>query len=176
MNSEIIPDFDKNSNPTKEQLLILQNVRQCKKITDYIKLRVNKQTSKRSFASFIRNYFVFLYNPNIDNYFKDPRRMSNGQRIDYTDKIEHDIESFNEFLKTYSGSYRLSNLSALRKLFEYNRIDLGNSFWEGIRKSGPIAQRETEIETVALGSFSYRFHCCGWSPRDLELLFPSTAN
>jgi len=73
--------------------------------------------------------------------------MDNGIKIDYLDSIEHDIESFNKSLQSKSGSYRLGNLSAIRKLLEYNKIDLGNSFWEGIRKAGDKAERSTDIIT-----------------------------
>jgi integrase len=150
MNSEIIPDFDKKKTPTKKEQLILKNIRKCKKITDYLEYRLNRDATKRTFATHIRNYFVYLNMSNVDNYFKDPRRMNNSKRLDYLDKIEHDIESFNNSLKRYSGSFRHSNLSALRKLLEYNKIDLGNSFWEGIRKAGPKPERETEIETPTM--------------------------
>ena len=155
MTGELIPDFDKKLKPTKKQLLILKNIRICKKVTDYINFRLNKNSTKRAFASHIRNYFIHLEISNIGSYFKDPRRMSNGKRLDYTDKIEQDIQSFNNSFKNYSGSHRLSNLSAIRKLLEYNRIDLGNSFWEGIRKAGSNAERETDIiggETLFLGN------------------------
>lgn len=147
MSNKIIPDFDKKLKPTKNQLLILENIRKCKNVTDYIKLRLNKDSTKRCFATYIRNYFVHLNISSIDSYFKDPRRMTNSRRIDYLDNIEHDIESFNDSLKSNSGSYRLSSLSAIRKLLEYNRIDLGNNVWEGIRKAGSNAERETDIIT-----------------------------
>jgi hypothetical protein len=150
MNSEIIPDFNKKKTPTERELLILEQIRKCRKITDYIELRLNKDTTKRTFATHIRNYFIFLNKSNVDSYFRDPRRMSNSKRLDYLDKTEHDIESYNNSLKRYSGSFRHSNLSALRKLLEYNKIDLGNSFWEGIRKAGPKPERETEIETPTI--------------------------
>jgi integrase len=150
MNSKLIPDFDKKKIPTKRELLILENLRKCKKITDYLEYRLNRDSTKRTFATHIRNYFLFLDISDVDSYFKDPRRMSNGKRIDYMDKIEHDIESYNNSLKSYSGSFRLSNLSAIRKLLEYNKIDLGNSFWEGVRKAGAKAERESEIETPTI--------------------------
>ena len=150
MTGELIPNFDKRLKPTKKQLLILKNIRICKKVTDYINFRLNKNSTKRAFASYIRNYFIHLEISNIGSYFKDPRRMSNGKRLDYTDKIEQDIQSFNNSFKNYSGSHRLSSLSAIRKLLEYNRIDLGNSFWEGIRKAGSNAERETDIITPTI--------------------------
>lgn len=147
MNNIIIPDFDKKLKPTKDQSIILENTRKCRKVTDYINFRLNKDSTKRCFATYIRNYFVHLNISNIDIYFNDPRRMTNDKKIDYLDNIERNVQSFNNSLKSNSGSHRLSSLSAIRKLLEFNRIELGNSFWEGIRKTGSSAERETEIIT-----------------------------
>lgn len=148
MTSNIIPDFDKKINPTKKQIEILTKLRVCKKITDYLIFCTRSDTpTRRNYAGYIRDYFVMHNITNPDKYLKDPRRMSNGKEIDYLDSLEKDVLKFNKKLETKSGSYRKSNLIAIRKLFESNKINLGNSFWETIRKNGKKAYRETEIET-----------------------------
>jgi len=147
MNGKNIPNFDKKIKPTKKQILILNNIRKCEKITDCLEYKLHNPTTKRNYAGFIRDYFITLNIENPDEYLQDPRRMENGKRIDYQDNIEKDALKFNKSLETKSGSYRKSNLSAIRKLLEYNRIELGNSFWEDIRKNGKKTYRETETET-----------------------------
>lgn len=148
MTGNIIPDFDKKINPTKKQIEILTKLRECKKITDYLIFCTRSDTpTRRNYGGYIRDYFVMHNITNPDKYLKDPRRMSNRKKIDYYDNLEKDVLKFNKKLETKSGSYRKSNLIAIRKLFEYNKIDLGNNFWETIRKNGKKAYRETDIET-----------------------------
>jgi len=147
MSDTNIPDFNKKFKPTKKQIIILDNLRKCEKITEYLKLKISKDTTRRNYAGYIRDYFIKLDITCPDKYLQDPRRMRNGKQIDYLDKIETDVLKFNKSLQTKSGSNRKANLSAIRKLLEHNKIDLGNSFWEEVRKNGKKTYRETDTET-----------------------------
>jgi len=146
MSKNLIPNFDKKLKPTKTQLKILENIKICRKITDYLELET-KGTTTRNYAQYIRDYFVKLNITHINNYFQDPRILENNKKIFYLDNIEKDIKIFNKKLEHRSGSYRKANLSAVRELLESNKIDLGNHFWKKIRKNGKKAVRQTEIET-----------------------------
>jgi len=53
MTSSLIPEFNKKFKPTKKQLLILSNLRNCEKVINYIDFRLSKATTKRAFATFI---------------------------------------------------------------------------------------------------------------------------
>ncbi|MCK5300250.1 MAG: hypothetical protein KAJ21_00005, partial [Thermoplasmatales archaeon] len=139
MNNNLIPNFDKKLNPTKQQLKILENVRNCTKIIDYLDLETKGNTT-RNYGQYIRDFFVKLSITNVNDYFQDPRIIkSNNNKIKYLDNIEKDIKIFNKKLEHLSGSNRKCQLSALRELLESNKIDLGNYFWKTIRKNGKKA-------------------------------------
>jgi len=148
VNENIIPSFDKKIKLTKQQLTILNNIRNCSNIINFLTLKINKPTTQRNFAQYIRDYFIILNILDVNSYFKDVRVMKNKDKIKYSDKIENDILKFNKELNNKSGSYRLSNLSAIKRLFEYNKIELTNSFWVDVRKTGKKADRQTDIETL----------------------------
>jgi len=147
MNEIQIRNFDKRSNPTKDQLTILENANKCTKIIEFLELKTKNDKTRRTYGSIIRDYLVTLNIKDPNKYFIDPRKLSNGKKIDYTDKLEKDVLKFNKSLQTKSGSHRKTNLSAIRRFFEYNKIDLGNSFWEDTRKNGKKAERQTDTET-----------------------------
>ena len=148
MSEKLIPDIDKKKKPTKKQLDIVQKLRSCRNITDYLNLET-KGTTTRNYGGYIRNFFVFLEITNPIEYFKDPRLIeSNSERVNYTDEIERDIRIFNKKLQDMSGSNRLAQLSAIRELLDYNKIELGNHFWKSVRKVGNKVYTETDVKAL----------------------------
>jgi len=148
MSNKLIPNFDKKIKTTKKQITILNNVRKCKLITDYLKLET-KGTTTRNYGSFIRDYFVKLNIININNYIKDPRLIENNkEKIQYLDKIEKDIKIFNKEIQNKSGTNRKAQLSAIRNLLEFNKIELGNHFWKSTRKNGNKTGTQTDYKTL----------------------------
>jgi len=149
MNKNLIPEFVKGKNiklPTDTEIQILQNIRKCKKITDFLTLKTHGNTTA-VYGGIIRDYFIKLNIKNPNNYLKDPRIMQNKKKVEYLDTIEKDTLKFNKSLQDKSGSYRKTSLSTIRQLLETNKIELGNSFWKDIRKNGKKAFRQTDTKT-----------------------------
>jgi hypothetical protein len=146
MSKNLIPNFDKKIKKTKGQLKILDNLRKCNKVIYYLYLETRGITTS-NYGAYIRDFFIEINENNIDEYLKDPRIMEKKEKIKYLDNIENDIKKFNKSLENKSGSYRKSNLSALRELLKKNKIDLGNHFWKNVRKNGNKVSRQTETET-----------------------------
>jgi hypothetical protein len=68
MSKNLIPNFDKKLKPTKTELKILNNIKKCRKIIDYLELETTGTTT-RIYGAYIRNYFVKLNITNINDYF-----------------------------------------------------------------------------------------------------------
>lgn len=150
MTENLIPDFYHSITPTARQLEILNNLRKSKTITNFLLFKTKPSeisNTRRNYAGFIRDYFVEIDISDIEKYFEDPRLMENGKRVKYLDSIEENILKFNMSLQDQSGSNRKSKLSAIKKLLEYKKIDLGEGFWRDVKANGKKAFRQTETET-----------------------------
>jgi len=53
------------------------------KLIRCLTLRLNKDTTKIAFATYIRDYFVYIKVINVNDYLKDPRKIeNNNEKID----------------------------------------------------------------------------------------------
>ena len=75
MKIEIIPNFDKKIKVTKRMQQILDKVRKCDIILNFLDRKVHNPNSQRKYAGCIRDYFVLLDIINIDNYLFPKNKM-----------------------------------------------------------------------------------------------------
>ncbi|MBD3198045.1 MAG: tyrosine-type recombinase/integrase [Candidatus Lokiarchaeota archaeon] len=140
----------KPSNEEEEKIFSLFN--QSRKIQCFIN-RLKSKSTKSSYRTELRKFFIYL-NENPDSYIlgrKEFRKLQNEQQYDYTDKLEEDIENYIDSLlgseKPPAPKTLITIKSAIKRLLEKNRIDLGSSFWKELTRKLPKNKAVTEKET-----------------------------
>ena len=106
-------------------------------IEEYVS-RFNSSSTIRCARCHLNQFFeVIKKDPNT--YIKEVRRMENGEKIDYTDSIETDVNNYWQWLiKTKKAAPKTVHnaISAVRTFLRDHRIRLDDLVWDNIRRRG----------------------------------------
>lgn len=106
-------------------------------IEEYVN-RFNSPSTIRCARCHLNQFFeVIKKDPNT--YIKEVRKMENGEKIDYTDSIENDVNNYWQWLiKTKKAAPKTVHnaISCVRTFLRDHRIRLDDIVWDNIRRRG----------------------------------------
>jgi integrase len=106
--------------------------------------RIRSKNSKTSYRCHLNTYFKAIGKKPEGYINVDPRRLSNGKRLDLYDKIQKDVLKFVDYIENRPSKSKSAMISAVKKFLTYHYIDLPTRFWEEVCVTGlPITEKQT---------------------------------
>jgi len=117
---------------------------ESKTVNGYIKAIGNEGTETQ-YEVRLNDFFSWI-NINPDDYIKDPRKLRIQDpllEIEYLDKVEKDINDYNESFDTrtseltkrpFSPNTRKNRIHTIKNFLEWNHIELSKKFWINFRR------------------------------------------
>jgi len=122
----------------QHEIKIINSTEKSKKFIKWKEIAPPK--SLRFYKYHIFEYCIELKITDLDEYIKDPRKMNKNKRIEYEDKIKHDIRKYwnqiNQNEDKFRGKTPYVFLSAIKSIIEEYGITYPPSFWKTMRNNG----------------------------------------
>lgn len=133
----------------------MNEIEEVNKMEKFLEDMVGEK-SRVSYRCHLKKFFEAI-DKRPDDYVKvDVRKLTNGKKIDITDKCEADILKFAESIKNTPPKSQIVRLSVVKKFFKYLKMDFYD-LWDNIRKKNGLtsAKAITPKKTPTVDDLHY---------------------